>query len=78
MTRDFALAKRGGPQNVEVAFEVETIDEAEKLQRAFIAAGGRGQAPSDQLMYRPIRSCPVVDPFGTEIMILSPLPSTGD
>ena len=26
----------------------------------------------------PIRSCPVVDPFGTEIMILSPLPFRGD
>ncbi|HLF37033.1 MAG TPA: VOC family protein [Anaerolineales bacterium] len=70
--------KAGNPQNVEVAFEVETVDEAERLQRAFIAAGGRGQAPSDQLMYRPIRSCPVVDPFGTEIMILSPLPFRGD
>jgi len=69
--------KRGNPKNVEVAFEVETGDEAEKLQRAFIAAGGRGQVPSDQLMYRPIRSCPVVDPFGTEIMIFSPLASMG-
>jgi hypothetical protein len=29
MTRDFALAKRGNPQNVEVAFEVETADELE-------------------------------------------------
>ncbi len=65
--------KRGNPLNVEVTFELETIEEAEALQRAFIAAGGKGPAPSDQLMYRPVRSCPVVDPFGTEILIVSPL-----
>ena len=26
------------------------------------------------LMYRPVRSCPVVDPFGLEIMVIAPLP----
>ena len=63
----------GGPQNVEVAFWMESVEEAETLQRAFIAAGGEGPAPSDQLMYVPIRSCPVRDPFGTDILIVSPL-----
>lgn len=66
--------KQGNPQNVEITFELETVDEAEALQRALIAAGAQGPAPSDQLMYRPVRSCPVVDPFGLEIMVIAPLP----
>jgi len=65
--------KSGNPRNVEVTFEVETAAEAEALQQSFIAAGAAGRAPSDQLMYRPVRSCPVVDPFGLEIMIVAPL-----
>jgi len=68
----------GGPSNVEFTLELETAEEAEKLQKAFIEAGGEGPAPSDQLMYEPIRSCPVVDPFGTEIMIIGPLERDGD
>lgn len=70
--------KSGSPTNVEVAFELETPDEAEALQNAFLAAGGRGQAPSNQLMYKPIRSCPVADPFGTEILVIAPLSEEGD
>jgi hypothetical protein len=65
--------RSGNPQNVEVTLQVEAPEEAERLQRAFIEAGGEGPAPSDQLMYEPIRSCPVRDPFGTEILIISPL-----
>ena len=65
--------KSGNPRNIEVTLQMETPEEAEMLQRAFIAAGGEGSAPSDQLMYIPIRSCPIIDPFGTEILIISPL-----
>ncbi len=68
---------QGNPRNVEVTLELDTVAEAEALQRAFIAAGARGPSPSDQLMYRPVRSCPVVDPFGLEIMIISPLEAEG-
>jgi len=32
-----------------------------------------GLDPSDQLMYEPIRRCPVTDPVGTELMIFSRL-----
>lgn len=67
--------RSGSPSNVEIGLAVETPDEAEALQAAFIAAGGRGLEPSDQLMYTLVRSCPVVDPFGTEILIFSPLPA---
>ena len=70
--------KSGSPRNVEVTFQLETPEEAERLQRAFIEAGGEGPAPSDQLMYEPIRSCPVRDPFGTEMLIISPLDGEGD
>ena len=65
--------RSGNPTNVEIAFVMDTPKEAERLQQAFIAAGGNGEEPSDQLMYVPIRSCPVTDPFGTQIMIYSPL-----
>jgi hypothetical protein len=64
----------GNPQNVEVQIVMETPEEAERLQAAFIAAGGTGENPSDQLMYGPIRYCPVKDPFGTDVLIIASLP----
>lgn len=67
---------KGNPQNVEVPLVMQTPAEAERLQAAFIKAGGQGEAPSDQLMYEPVRFCPVQDPFGTAILIISPLPKT--
>jgi hypothetical protein len=66
--------KSGNPQNVEVTLHVETPAEAERLQQAFIQAGGEASAPTDEYMYVPIRSCPARDPFGTEVLIISPLP----
>jgi hypothetical protein len=59
--------------NIEVSFEMQSPRQAEKLQAAFIRAGGEGVKPTDQMMYVPIRSCPVVDPFGVEILVFSPL-----
>jgi hypothetical protein len=64
--------KSGNPQNIEITFAVSTPAEADKLQAAFIAAGGKGEAPSDQLMYAPIRSCSVTTPQGTALLIISP------
>lgn len=63
--------KRGNPTNVEVTFELETVEESEKLHRAFIQAGAKGETPSDQLMYRLVRYCPVTDPFGVDILVIS-------
>lgn len=65
--------KAGNPRNVEVSFWMENPEEAERLQQAFIEAGGEGPAPSDELMYEPVRACPVRDPFGTEILVVSRL-----
>ena len=65
--------KGGGPKNVEIIFEVAKPEEAEKLHAAFIAAGGKGDAPSDQLMYESVRYCSVTDPFGTNILVISRL-----
>jgi len=65
--------KSGASRNVEVILSMETPEEAERLQSAFIEAGGEGPAPSDQLMYEPVRYCPVRDPFGTELLIISSL-----
>jgi hypothetical protein len=65
----------GNPRNVELTLQAATPDEAERLQRAFIDAGGQGPAPTDELMYVPVRSCPVRDPFGTHLLIICPLDS---
>lgn len=64
----------GDPRNVELTVELGTVAEAERLQAAFVDAGGRGGPPADRLMYRPVRTCPVADPFGTEWMIVAALP----
>jgi len=66
-------SKTGNPKNVELTINMPTSTEAERLQKAFITAGGTGDPPSDQLMYEPIRYCPITDPFGTEIIIISTL-----
>lgn len=63
----------GTPQNVEVMIVMQTPAEAERLHAAFVEAGGVGDAPSDQLMYEPVRACSVRDPFGTNILIIAPL-----
>ena len=65
--------KSGNPTNVEITFRVATPEEAEALHRAFIEAGGEGPAPSDELMYEPVRFCAVTDPFGVGLLIISPL-----
>jgi len=65
--------ENGNPRNVEVTFEVSTPREAEMLQLAFITAGAVGEAPSDQLMYRPVRYCPLTDPFGVPLLIIAAL-----
>jgi hypothetical protein len=65
--------KKDNPRNVEFNIVMESSQEAERLQAAFIEAGGSGEPPSDQLMYEPVRFCPVVDPFGTNILIFSRL-----
>jgi hypothetical protein len=62
----------GAPANVEVQIVMASPAEAERLQEAFIAAGGKGPSPTDELMYEPVRSCPVTDPFGTELLIYAP------
>jgi len=63
----------GNPVNIELTIIMQTPQEAERLQAAFIEAGGTGEAPSDQLMYEPVRFCPIVDPFGTNILMICPL-----
>jgi hypothetical protein len=63
---------KGSPRNTEVTFVMRTLEQAERLQAAFIAAGGAGPEPMDTLMYEPVRYCPVRDPFGTDLLVISP------
>ncbi len=65
--------KQGAPTNIELGFVTESVAEAERLHAAFIAAGGKGEAPMDTLMFVPVRFCAVVDPFGTQISVTCPL-----
>jgi len=65
--------KSGNPRNLEITFIVSSSAEAEMLQNAFIEAGGSGSVPSDELIYEPIRYCAVTDPFGVDLLIISPL-----
>jgi hypothetical protein len=65
--------KSGNPINVELNIIMETPGEAERLHAAFITAGGAGEEPSNELMYEPVRFCSARDPFGTHILIISPL-----
>ena len=67
------MGKNGNPRNMEMNIIMQTPDVADRLQAEFIAAGGQGEAPSDELMYEPVRFCSVQDPFGTNILIISPL-----
>lgn len=69
----FLRGKQGNPRNVEISFELETAQEAEALQQAFLQAGAQGSSPSDQLMYTPVRACPVTDPFGVDVIIFAQL-----
>jgi catechol 2,3-dioxygenase-like lactoylglutathione lyase family enzyme len=41
----------GSPRNTEIGLVTEMPGEADRLQEAFIAAGGAGPAPCDQVMY---------------------------
>jgi hypothetical protein len=66
-------SKTGCPKNIEITINMPSIGEAERLHQAFVDAGGVGEPPLDTLMYEPIRYCGVKDPFGTEIIIISPL-----
>jgi hypothetical protein len=70
--------KAGNPENIELNFVMDSPAEAERLQAAFVEAGGTGSQPSDQLMYVPVRMCPVVDPFGTEIIVTSVISELSD
>jgi len=71
-------SKEGDPKNVELTINMPSPEEAERLHQAFIDSGGAGDPPSNQLMYEPIRYCAVKDPFGTEIIVISPLISGED
>jgi len=62
----------GNPQNVEVMIVMQIPSEVDRLQAAFIEAGGVGDAPGEQLMYTPVYCCSVRDPFGTNILIYCP------
>jgi len=55
-----------------VTLYYEEFEQADRLQTAFIAAGGEGPKATNTLMYEPVRYCPVRDPFGTDLLIISP------
>jgi hypothetical protein len=63
----------GNPKNTELTLELNTPAEAEQLQVQMIEAGACGDPPTNQIMFVPVRYCPVKDPFGVEILVFSQL-----
>jgi hypothetical protein len=68
--------KSGNPRNLEITFVMSSPAQAEALQRALIEAGGTSSDPTDELMYEPIRYCSVTDPFGVDLLVISPIAKT--
>lgn len=66
-------AKVGVPANAETQIRMSSPAEADRLHAAFLAAGAAGEAPTDELMYEPIRFAALTDPFGTEILVYARL-----
>ena len=64
---------KGAPSNVELIFELPTVADAERIQKAFVDAGAEGEPPSDQFMIDRIRFCPVSDPFGVKLLFIAKL-----
>jgi uncharacterized glyoxalase superfamily protein PhnB len=64
-------AREGNPRNAEFTLLMSSPAEADRLQQAFIDAGGSAEGSFDDLMYEPFHICPVVDPFGTNILIVA-------
>ena len=56
-------SESGNPHNAEIIIQMASPAEAERLQAAFIEAGGSGEPPSDEIMYEPLRFCAARDPF---------------
>ena len=72
------LPGRGGSSaaTVSMTLEVATAAEADRLQQTFVHAGATASPARNTFMYEQVRFCPVTDPFGTEIIIVAPLPSS--
>ncbi len=54
---------------MEVPFFIETPEEVDRLYEAFVAAGAKGEPPTNELMYEPVRMCVLTDPFGVSILV---------
>ena len=71
----FGTNPEGNPQNIEFAIQVATPDEVNRLYHTFVAAGVKAsQAPTDTVMYEPMRYAYVDDLFGVRIDIYCPIP----
>ena len=64
-------SKDGNPRNIEVPFWVGTPEEVDRLYKAFIAAGAKGDPPIDTLMGEPVRMCVLKDPFGVNLSVVA-------
>ncbi|MBE2225155.1 MAG: hypothetical protein IAF02_26695 [Anaerolineae bacterium] len=62
----------GNPVNAEAMFVMQSPAAVKRLKDAFVEAGGTGEEPREQLMYEPVYSCLVRDPFGTNLLIFCP------
>jgi hypothetical protein len=67
-------AGSGGPTEAGATFYLNSLQESGRIQHTSIDVGVEGPPPSDELMYELVRFCLVLDPFDTEIVVVSRLP----
>lgn len=66
-------SKDGSPRNIEVPFYCPTRKGVDALYEAMLAAGAKGEEPSEGLMYKPVYMSVVTDPFGVDLTLVCEL-----
>ena len=75
-TKPALRAVEGNPRNAEIQLAMSSEEDAGRLQKAFLDAGGQVEDPAEVLMFEPVKIYPLVDPFGTNLLLSSGILTT--
>jgi hypothetical protein len=75
-TRPALRAVEGNPRNAEIQLAMSSEEDAGRLQKAFLDAGGQVEDPAEVLMFEPVKIYPLVDPIGTNLLLSSGILTT--
>jgi catechol 2,3-dioxygenase-like lactoylglutathione lyase family enzyme len=67
-------SEKDDPRNVEITLALETKSEVDRLYKAFISLGAKGEPPEETLMYSPVYLAFVVDPIGLAWILVNEIP----